>query len=278
MKTKIIVRYFLINAIFIFILNSNLFSFRTNYFAPGISLYSFDYSETIDEPGQYIENFSQELGVILGLNLRFQYEFKFNLFIAANIESAFFPTSYSGKDTSTLNVYTSISNHFLNLFELKTGYAFYIKNKVRIALFTGIGYRYWIRWINPEINGYREDYSWLHFILGININFRISKSMNIGIEFSTKIMVYSLIKFYFTDINLDKDVSVNLGNKTNFRIEIPIEYYLSKKYGLMFILWYNNSKIGRSEIEDYYKMYYEPDSRTHQVGLHVNFVFYFNNK
>ncbi len=259
---------------------SKVHAFRTDFFSAGLSFYSFDYSETYNHGGTKTDDYSQELGLIIGLNLRAQYEFKFHFFLAGNFELAYFPTTYSGKTTS-LERYESATNNFFSLSEIKAGYAFYPGNTIRIALFTGAGYRYWLRWLNPDINGYREDYSWLHVIAGIKADFKITNNLIIGIEFQLKIMVYSRIFIYLTQSNdpqFDIDEEFNLGNKTNFRVEIPIEYYLSKNFGLTIIFWYNYSAIGKSDFSDHYYPgidIHEPESRTHQAGIHANFIIYF---
>ena len=273
--------------IFIIGLAETSFCRRDRYVSFGPTLHYFDYVETRDD-GTYLDserNVESPAGgryPMIGLNARAQYTFDSMFFVYGNFELTYFNTQYDGFLMPWFTPFQTRTNNLFLRFEINFGHTFRLTPIFSISPYIGFGLRFWSRDITSSA-GYLEHYSWFYFPIGFKLSIDIGKSLSIGLDASIRFMSMGRMKAFFKDSgHYNADVLVDLPSRMIYRIEIPVNIYFNSKYGFSIIPWYNYSAIGKSAVDYNFQQitgetFWEPQSRTHQVGVNLNFTIYFGN-
>ena len=277
----------LLTLIFIIGLTETSFCRRDRYVSFGLTMHYYDYEETGDD-GTYMDserNVEAGAGIrfpMIGLNARANYTFDVPIFVYGNFELTYFNTQYDGYlQPWNIPFKTQTNNLFLRI-EFNLGYTFQVTPIFSISPYVGIGFRFWSRDITSTA-GYLEHYSWFYFPIGFKLNFELGRMVSIGLDASIRFMSGARLKAFFIDSgHYSADMAVSLPSRMIYRIEIPVNIFFSHKYGMSIIPWYNYSAFGQSEIDQNFLnktgvTAYEPQSKTHQVGVNLNFTIYFGN-
>ncbi|MEZ0391548.1 MAG: hypothetical protein ACAH59_04990 [Pseudobdellovibrionaceae bacterium] len=232
----------------------------------GLNVTSFDYKEDVPYPLK-----SEEKGTFVIPSLRgriFIPQLNESFFNAEAEYSGQVQSNYDGTTLQGVPV-THTNDHIF--YRIETD--FYFRVQEFLYLYAGIGYRYWDRFLSGG-TGFREIYTWTYFPLGFLIEVPVSDALDIGFDFSSRLMSNGKIEVIFSETVTDgDDTTLDLGNKPGFKLQVP--FRLQRKdsaYRFLISPWYEYSQIGESSFEfnstpGVQTDIREPDSTTQQYGL-----------
>ncbi len=233
--------------------------------------YNLDYKE--DLPAGYK---STENGWLYGVSFAYVYSgVSFPLFGRTLLEYTDDKTKYDGTTQTGIPVTDKTRNNFLTL-EANIGWTLNIISSFSLALYTGVGYRYWYRGGSESeyLSPYSEEYSWIYYPVGIRPLYKISKRIRISMDLSMKIMSQGKIRVNFGEFDPGfNNPEGNLGNKLGWKIDTTFHYQVYPRLFLLLKPWYEYSAIGKSNMFDFYYYGipyirgYEPSSCTYQYGV-----------
>lgn len=125
--------------------------------------------------------------------------------------------------------------------------------KFDVSSFVSLGYRYWLRDNSHDPFGYKEEYKWKYFNLGIKSLFH-DKNWDIGFEIAYQRAIDPTL---FADIN--GGLNFDLGVTDGYYYKIPLIYHIDDKYSLELSYKYDYWKIRESNVVG---GFYEPESKT----------------
>jgi hypothetical protein len=250
---------------------------------------------------------STEYGTVVGLNAGASlYSWKSRMLFRPKAELLFgFNTTYdgstqsqlvtSGKDTIGL-AFDPIKHSKNNLFfhaGCDIGYAFPFF-RFPFVIYSGLDYKLWYRdlldyngqWYFSFGVNYSETYSWFNVPLGVLLTLPLSPDREIGLDARLDWMLYgsmSVVMNAGTDGSAVDYPAVTLGNHAAFRLELfslkKTNDHMATKFA-PYVVFYgfgkSNTETATSSSQSYSQSFYEPASRTYQVG--ANFSLEFLNK
>lgn len=239
----------------------------------GLMYYHFDYKEDLPPPGK-----SEESGWLPGIYAGLKIIEPGKVYLNTFLEYSSDEVSYDGATWGGTPITGNSSATFLR-FQFNIGYTFPVKNNILLSPYVGYGYRNWERGLKGS-SPYDETYNWHYFPLGIVSHFVLNEKWSIHPGFETRFMYKGSLKVEFNDPGFNQ-LDFTLGNKTGFKIDVPIKYKFSELWSITGVPWYSNSKIGESEFETltYYgvpvALAQEPSSETNQYGFNLIFSYKF---
>lgn len=237
----------------------------------GFMFYRFDYEEDLTPPKK-----SEEEAWLPGFYAGYTYQPENSIYLRIYGEYTSADTDYDGSDQSGTPIKDTTGNEFWRS-QFEIGYTFKEDAPITTTLYTGYGYRYWERKLGGS-SPYREEYSWHYIPVGTKINYQINDTWSAGINVAAHFMFEGKIKIHMSDIDpSDSDPRLDLGNKTGWRAELPVQYKLTIDWAITASPWYEYSAIGRSNTESYTSGWTvtEPASRTHQCGIKTGIAYIF---
>ena len=243
---------------------------RAQFFG-GLNFFQYDYSEKLEDPKLK----SDERGVVPGFSMAglvYLIPEHESLAIRGALDFSSGNTTYDGTTQSgdplpkmkTRNKLFNIESDIVgNLVTVRSG-SQYIKG------YTGIGYHSWTRDIAGDA-GYREEYSWAYIPLGLRYENTIDNHWGFAVDASIRPMVTGNIIIHDS---ANGNLSMDLGQKPAYRLQVPVNYQIDKRVSFMFMPWMEFSSIGKSNSVDILfegrkGFMYEPDSRTQQFGTMI---------
>jgi hypothetical protein len=244
-------------------------------FETGVALYYFDYIEDCPPPLK-----STEEDLILGAYAAYTYQGDNNpLFGRLRLEFAYAATAYDGTDQKGTPLKGTTVNGFLTG-EFNLGYQLTSRSKRTFHLtpYTGFGYKFRYR----DLGSYSEEYSWKYVPLGLLAEKEFGKRWSVGLDASLRFMFDSQIKVNLSDFDRGlNDPKADLGNKTGYRVAMPLLYRVQPQWAITLTPWYEYSALGRCEPflilrnGDQIGAAYEPDSKTNQYGADLGVRLFF---
>ena len=152
-------------------------------------------------------------------------------------------------------------------------------------IYAGLGYRYWYRNIrsgqdifgNP-VAGLLEEYSWYYGLVGYEVYFAASSSVNVGFDLRLNKMFSAKLDVDFLGFNGFDNSELHLGNRVGARFAVPVEI----KYPSSTIIvapYYEIIDIGRSNDVRVLSggvptttVIHEPRSETRNIGVEVTWL------
>jgi hypothetical protein len=246
------------------------------HFETGVALYYFDYVEDCPPPLK-----STEADLILGSYAAYTYQGDDNPFFGRfRLEFAYAATAYDGTDHNGTPLKGTTVNGFVTG-ELNLGYQLTSRSKRSFHLtpYTGFGYKFRYR----DLGSYSEEYSWRYVPLGLLAEKEFGKKWSVALDASLRFMFAGDFKVRNND---SKDP---LGNKTGYRLAMPLLYRVQPQWAITLTPWYEYTALGRSEpflityngqsepifVTHDGQYVYEPDSRTHQYGADLGVRLFF---
>lgn len=161
-------------------------------------------------------------------------------------------TPYKGTTTNTVS-------------DTEVTYGVPINEKATQYVYAGIGTHKWDRNMLGQY-GYDEQYSWDYLPVGYRYEYTAGNKVHGAIDASVQFMFNG--KMDSSDIGGE----FTLGNQPGFKIEAPITYQMSSKFGVVLTPWFQYSSIGESNVV---MGYYEPHSMNHQYGVDLGLSYTF---
>jgi hypothetical protein len=247
----------------------------------GFQFYYFDYKEDLPDPLK-----STERGWLPGIYVNFEHRYPSNVCIQIGGSYAGGEIKYDGTSQTGIPVVDNDSRQDFFRFNADIGYAFPSRGKISFQPFIGYGYRFWKRSDAKMVSNvifYREDYVWHYLREGLKINYRLNKNWTFGNIFTLNHMLYGEMKAYLSEVQAgSNDLEFELGNKLGIMIEFPATYQIQPKWSVVISPWYEYSAFGQSNTTaqtvngvrtgDHF---YEPSSRTHQIGVNTAITYSF---
>jgi hypothetical protein len=245
--------------------NSSQVTKLFSYGEANLLYYHFGYKEDVPPPYKSTEN-----GWFPGISVAVTRQEKGpTLYARGSGEFAGAHTTYDGTTQSGSPVHGETENKFFNV-EGDLGFSLPAPGSSSLALYSGLGYRYWQRSLKGAAP-YREQYHWKYVPAGLRWDLGARGPWGEEVDLAAKFMTGGKIKVYMTDIwPTLYDINMTLGNRTGWRLLVPIHYKF-----WTFTPWYEYSAIGQSNSDTLYlgrtpvAVGYEPSSAAHQFGLNL---------
>lgn len=245
---------------------------KKNHFNVGTNIFYRDYSEVLVLPAKSDEN-----GMLFGFLLGYEHKAPNAIMFAVDLELALGKTHYDGALQNIFGEYvapwqSTTENVFLNI-DTEIGYTFVKREKHLFTPFLGIGASGWIR----DLDNTREIYVWDYLSFGLQYDYNASSKWQYGLHVKVMPMVVGTM-----DAPDDSDYEMTLGNKTHFEVSVPIIYKDNPNDTnyCRFTPYYQYQRFGKSDGVPVYNLpwgfyIYEPASRTHIVGVKIEYSFGF---
>lgn len=242
-------------------------------FELGLMYYHFDYKEDIAPPGK-----SEESGWLPGIYVGFKKNEPKKVYINTYLEYSSDEVDYDGATWGGTPITGTSSTSFLR-FQFNIGYTFPVKSNIFLSPYIGYGYRSWERGLKGSSH-YDETYIWHYIPLGLSSHFILNEKWSIHPGLEARFMYEGSLSVEFNDPGYNQ-LDFNLGNKTGFKIDVPIKYKINGPWFITGVPWYSNSKLGESEFETLtyngvpIGLAQEPSSETNQFGFNLIFSYKF---
>ncbi len=138
----------------------------------------------------------------------------------------------------------------------KMGFSYAFSERFHLVLpYTGLQYKYWRKDGNPS--GYRTDerYEWFQVPVGMHLQIQLFRGFVIGLDISGGVTLGGMATI-LTQKNTDpfnEQVPENeypifkMENGWFYRGEMPLEFYLGRRFGLEISPWYERVKLGNRD-------------------------------
>ena len=152
----------------------------------------------------------------------------------------------------------------------------------RTSLIAGLGYREWQREIRStaEASGLDETYRWGYGLLGVRGEKSVGTGTRVVMDAQLTRPIHPDIKVRF-DSAYD-DVSLDLGERTGFRVDLTIDRKLDDTKAIWLTPWYEHWKLGRSNDSVLFSngvpagAVFEPRSETDNYGISIGMRWQFD--
>lgn len=225
----------------------------------GPDIFYRDYSEEEITPGFK----SDESGVLFGVQATYDYVKQNSVYFGGSLRYGGGQTSYDGglqfADGTRAPYESTTDNQIFNV-EGRLGYSFLVDQAERLLLtpFIGYGYHRWNRTISGDgeipgfgdfpINDLTEIYSWRYIAPGLRTEYQLSPKFDIGLNLKVMFMQGGDIKIE----DPTGDIDTNLGNETQFEVELPLTYHVSETerdaFDIRLTPYYRSMNIGRGDV------------------------------
>jgi hypothetical protein len=187
---------------------------------------------------------------------------------------------YDGQTQSGLPVTTRTDEDIVDGSAL-AGVQFALTRGFGSAVFAGAGYRNWQRDIRStrSATGLSETYDWWYGLLGVKGSYAASERMSWTLDLRLIRPVNPSIRVKFR--NALDDTTLQLGEKTGYRLAVAWHFSLTDRAGLRITPFYEQWKLGRSSTRSLTQngtvvgSLYEPRSETRNRGLIVGLGYTF---
>lgn len=264
---------------------------KHNFLTFALDVSRFNYAEDFPPPGKSTEN-----GTLPGFFLSYTHQngppyVDAGFYWTALMEYSPGGTHYDG--TTQAPNYTPVQQDTSNQFfraEGDMGFSLvcfsHEADSGCLKLYGGLGARLWTRGVSNTNNGVQspsEHYSWLYLPIGARVEKQLGESWTIGLDASLRWMFAGGIVVKFTDFpGYYEDGEGSLGSKwtPGVRLELPIQYKISRTISIETVPWFEYSSIGQGDTFDVDTADgtlegYEPASRTYQYGARFGVVYGF---
>lgn len=245
-----------------------------HHFNFGLETFYRDYSEDFIPPLK-----SDESGMLYGIVLGYEHKAPDVMMFAVDFDLALGKTHYDG---SLQNMYgefvapwQSTTVNSFSTIDAEIGYTFVKGGWHLLTPFVGLGVSAWGR----SLDSYDEIYSWSYASLGLQYDYDAGRHWQYGLHGKVMQMLHGEMEAP----DMSSEV-MTLGNRTHFELSAPVIYKhspCSKNYW-RFTPYYQYQSFGESDrvsVDGYYGSlgFYvlEPASRTHILGLKVEYSFGF---
>ena len=122
----------------------------------------------------------------------------------------------------------------------------FLRGRLNITPYSGVGYRYWVRGITEEhltsqgetVQGIRSEYTWGFATLGSDNAIEFSNRWTGAFDIAVLFPLDGKMKLYLSHVFDCENKSYNLDLKPGFRIRAPVSFNLSEKVALCFTTRY----------------------------------------
>jgi len=161
----------------------------------------------------------------------------------------------------------------LNL-EILAGTPVIVRDRQRLSLLAGAGYRKWNRDIHstPEKLGLDETYRWFYWLLGLRGEHGYNERTRIIADAQVTRTMNPEIDARFK-ANYADDVNLDLGEETAFKVSLALHRKLTGSTSFWLMPWYERWDLGRSSVKNLYRdgvpigTVWEPRSETSNYGI-----------
>lgn len=287
--------YFVKKRVFIIglltLLSFPLIAASNSEFQVGTGLMAFDYKEYGDGDKIYDQDESDdnifldgESGLIPGLILK--YQTTNNRSYVQWVGKLYYnQIDYDGQTQSGIPIKTKSDALIIDT-HVKLGVKFLPSYGREQKVYTGLGYRYWYRNIQPTtinspgstnhgaaVAGLLEEYYWWYGLIGYEIGFDVSQNVKMGFDFRLTKMYSAKMDVDYFGFQSYENLSVNLGNRKGARFAIPIKikgstrsYQITPYYEMIDIGVSSYAPIVISGVKQNFGAV-EPRSKTRNIGI-----------
>jgi hypothetical protein len=152
----------------------------------------------------------------------------------------------------------------------------------RVGLYGGVGYRRWDRDVenNSTSNGQNLDYAWPFVMLGAK--FSLHRSERASLMVDVRVTKPLDPKVDVTVTNRSVPLTLELGSKIGYRVEVPFSYKITQTGGIEVAPFYERIELEKSKPKILTALdptdplnglsILEPDAETETFGLHINWL------
>lgn len=243
----------------------------------GLGLMRFDYAE-YDDSNTFLDG---ETGFIPGVVLKYKSDHgqQYSEWVGKLYSNSI---NYDGQTQGGSPLKTKSG---AIIFDTHYKLGFHLSPQQDHRAYLGVGFRYWYRNIRPgyDINGnpvagLLEHYYWFYSVLGYATDFVINDTYNIGFDIRHTRMLNAKMDVDFLGYNNYDNTQVNLGNRSGWRIAIPVKIKTGRQsltvspyYEMIDIGRSNNVRVTSNGIATA-SVIYEPRSETRNVGIEVSWL------
>jgi len=225
-----------------------------------------------------------ESGPLFGIGLSYFHEFENRITVTPRGEIFFGSVDYNGHACSTDPVTliqtcqpATTTVGYLGLkFDGDIGLRFKLKQSSFIEPFWGLALRTWRRDIRngtaadgSATAGYLEDWSTLHFRLGVRGGVDLSKSTKMFAEAGVKLPLYNVNTAYVSDIGLGPDVTIHPGKQASFFAETGVT--INRVRASVF---YDGLRFSQSSpVSNGMFVFFQPQSTMDVYGIRLGVIF-----
>jgi hypothetical protein len=228
---------------------TNYQEIKTDYLMPGFGFYS--YEKTAFSPD------AKDKGQLFNFNAKLQVKVSYMLLsLLAEYSSA--PVKYSGTLPAGEKINGSKIDNSMYRLEYNMGFSYAFSERVHIVLpYTGLSYRLirmeeTITAVNPAVIA-RYRYEWFSIPIGVKFYYQLFQNFIAGIDISYRQMIaprttiYTKSIFRNSDPELQEDAHVKMKNDVCYRVELPMELYIFKYFGIAITPWYDYVSFGKRQ-------------------------------
>jgi hypothetical protein len=191
----------------------------------GVSIADFEYEET-DESGSTLD---KESGLFPELNLSLRLDSE-SWFILGDLRYLKGTADYTAYPVSKPPLESTTEEEIID-FSLLFGVQQEFSNTVTLAVYGGLGFRYWERDIRStaDASGLYEEYEWGYMLIGISPAMRIGPSDRIGADLQLRKAFDANLDVRFKNVNYDP-VSLPLDDGIGFRLALNWNHELNEGF------------------------------------------------
>jgi hypothetical protein len=225
---------------------------------------NFTWKEYFDNGGKILE----ESGPIYGIGVFNRTDIGTSFMIGVKSELFGGGVDYDGR-TQAGDLAQTDTNYLGFMIEGDFGVKAVDTQKFLLELYAGLGYKWWLRDIksNSYAIGYEETWRSFYGRLGVHCEERISSPLKLFFGAGVKLPIYNeneveLSKFGLSDITLEP------GNKNSFFADAGF-----KTDWVLVRLFYDGMKFSKSDPDDVYGVFYQPESEADMYGVNIGIRF-----
>jgi hypothetical protein len=234
----------------------------------GISLASFEYEET-DESGSTLD---KESGLFPELNLSLKLD-SGSWFILGDLRYLKGTADYTAYPVSKPPLESTTEEDIID-FSLLIGVQKEFSNAATLAVYGGLGFRYWARDIQStaDASGLYEEYEWGYMLIGISPAMRIGPTDRLGADLQLRKAFDAKLDVDFKNINYDP-VSLPLDDGIGLRLALNWSHEINKGFGFtlgpFLDLWEfdRSADVDLRQGDSIVGSLYEPASLTQVIGI-----------
>ena len=234
----------------------------------GISFAGFEYEET-DESGRTLD---KESGLFPELNLSLKLDSE-SWFILGDLRYLKGTADYTAYPVSKPSLESTTEEEIID-FSLLFGVQQELSKAVTLAIYGGLGFRYWARDIQSTAgaSGLYEEYEWGYMLIGISPAMRIGPSDRLGADLQLRKAFDANLDVRFKNINYDP-VSLPLDDGIGFRLALNWNHELNEGFeftlGTYLDIWEfeRSADVGLRQGSLILGSVYEPASLTKVIGI-----------
>jgi len=234
----------------------------------GISLASFEYEE-VDEADRTLD---EESGLFPELNLSLRLDAE-SWFILGDLRYLKGTADYTAYPMSKPPLESTTDEEIID-FSLLFGVQQEFSNAVSLAVYGGLGFRYWERDIQSTAgaSGLYEEYEWGYMLIGISPAMRIGPSDRLGADLQLRKAFDANLDVHFKNVTYDP-VSLPLDDGTGLRLALNWNHELNDGFeftlGPYLDLWEfeKSADVDLRQGNLIVGSVYEPASQTEVVGI-----------